>query len=114
MAIDTNDVLNQMMSSAESAFGTGWKSVKQYAPAEFKKMAMQITEIAENVALYKIDPSKGYSEETGKLLLKMQRNACESVLVAVTQLTMIAVQKALDAILKILKDTFQGAIATIL
>lgn len=114
MAIDANEVLNKMMSSAESAFGAGWTSVKQYAPAEFKKMAIQIAEIAENVALYKIDPSKGYSEETGKLLLKMQRNACEGVLVAVTQLTMIAVQKALDAIFKILKDTFQGAIATVL
>jgi hypothetical protein len=114
MSIDANDVLNKMMSSAESAFGVGWNSVKQYAPSEFKKMALQIAEIAENVALYKVDPTKGYSEETGKLLLKMQRNACESVLVAVTQLTMIAVQKALDAILKILKDTFQGAIVSIL
>jgi hypothetical protein len=114
MSIDANDVLKQMLGSAESAFGAGWNSVKQYAPAEFKKMAMQIAEIAENVALYKIDPSKGYSEETGKLLFKMQRNACESVLVAVTQLTMIAVQKALDAIFKILKDTFQGAITSIL
>lgn len=114
MPIDTNDVLKKMMDSAESAFGTGWNSVKQYAPAEFKKMALQIAEIAENVALYKADPNKGYSEETGKLLLKMQRNACEGVLVAVTQLTMIAVQKALDAILKILKDTFPGPIAAIL
>lgn len=110
MTIDANDVLNKMLNAAESAFGDGWKSVKQYAPSEFKKMAMQITEIAENVALYKNDPKKGYSEETGQLLLKMQRNACEGVLVAVTQLTMLAVQKALDAIIKVLKDAFAGAV----
>jgi hypothetical protein len=44
----------------------------------------------------------------------MQRQACESVLVAVTQLTMISVQKALDAIVKVLKKSFKGAIASVL
>lgn len=109
-----DDVFNKMMDAAGTAFGSGWNSVKQYAPAEFKKMALQIAEIAENVALYKADPKQGYSEETGKLLLRMQRIACESVLVVVTQLTMIAVQKAFDAILKVLKDSIPGPIAAIL
>lgn len=108
MAINVDDILHKLIDSAESAFGTGWNSVKNYAPAEFRKMALQISEISENVALYKINPNQGYSEETGKLLFKMQRNACESVLVAVTVLTAIAVQKALDAIMKALKDVFPG------
>jgi hypothetical protein len=47
------------------------------------------------------------------MLFQMQRIACESVLVAVTQLTLLAVQKAINAIMKVLKDTFSGIIAAV-
>ncbi len=113
MTIDMEDIFKQIMNSAEGAFEEGWGAIKVYAPAEFKKMALQLAEIAENVALYEVDHSKGYSVETGKLLFSMQRTACEGVLVALTQLTLITVQKALDAIMKVLKDTFKGIIAAV-
>jgi hypothetical protein len=111
MTINVDEIFGKMMDAGEGAFKDGWQAVKNYAPAEFKKMAIQLADIAENVALYKIDSQKGYSPETGKILFKMQRTACESVLVAVTQLTLIAVQNALNAILKVLKDAFAGIIS---
>ena len=114
MEATADNIFGQIMNAAESSFKEGWTAVKRYAPAEFKKMAVQIEEIAANVAKYKINENEGYSEETAKLLFKMQRTACESVLVAVTQLTMIAVQKALDAIMQVLKNVFKGVIASIL
>ena len=103
-----------MIDAAEGAFKDGWQAVKTYAPAEFKKMSVQLVEIAGNVALYEIDKTQGYSARTGKILFRMQRTACESVIVAVTHLTLIAVQKALNAIMKVLRDTFSGIIATVI
>ncbi len=114
MAAAADEIFEKIMGAAEASFKDGWGAVRQYAPAEFRKMAVQIEEIAVNVAKYKLDPNEGYSPQTGKLLFKMQRQACESVLVAVTQLTMISVQKALDAIVGVLKKSFKGTIASIL
>ena len=114
MAAAADEIFEKIMGAAEASFKDGWGAVRQYAPAEFRKMAVQIEEIAVNVAKYKLDPNEGYSPQTGKLLFKMQRQACESVLVAVTQLTMISVQKALDAIVKVLKESFKGVIPSIL
>jgi hypothetical protein len=76
-------------------------------------MPVQLAEIVENVALYEVDNKQGYSPQTGKILFNMQRTACESVLVAVTHLTLIAVQNAINAIMKVLRDTFSGIIAAV-
>ena len=102
------------MEAGEDAFGAGWGAVQQFAPAEFRKMAVQLEEIARNVALYKVDKTEGYSLATGKLLMQMQRNACESVLVATTQLTLVAVQKAMDAMFAVLRKAFKGVIKAVL
>lgn len=114
MEITFDNILDKMLESASDAFEEGWDSVKSYAPAEFKKISSQIVEIADNVAKYQIDKNNGYSAETGKILLKMQRTATEGVLVAISTLTLIAVQNAINAIFKVLKDTFEGILSTIL
>ena len=114
MPVTADEIFTQISDAAEGAFKEGWAAVRNYAPAEFRKMAVQLEDIATNVALFAVDDSQGYSPETGKLLFRMQRLSCEAVLVAVTQLTMIAVQKALNAILKVLKSAFQGALAAVL
>jgi len=114
MEITFDNVLNQMLESASDAFEDGWDSVKAYAPAEFKKISSQIVEIADNVAKYELDNSQGYSADTGKILLQMQRTATESVLVAISTLTLIAVQKAINAIFQVLKETFEGVLSMIL
>jgi len=114
MSIDVEEIYSKIIGAAEGAFKDGWQAVKTYAPAEFKKMSIQLAEIVENVSLYEMDKTQGYSPQTGKILFRMQKNACESVLVAVTQLTLIAVQKALNAIMKVLKEAFGGIIAAVI
>lgn len=111
MAIDADDIYDKIMGAAEDAFKDGWEAVRQYAPAEFRKMAIQLEEITANVAKFEVDPDEGYSPQTAKILFRMQRTACESVLVAVSHLTLIAVQKALNAVVKVLKDAFGGALS---
>ncbi len=114
MNISADDIYSKIMGAAEGAFQDGWQAVKVYAPAEFRKMAMQLAEIADNVALYELDSNQGYSPETGKILFKMQRTACESVLVAITHLTLSAVQGAIDGIVMVLKEAFGGIVAAVL
>jgi hypothetical protein len=114
MSITADEILKQMTAAAEGAFKNGWSAVKDYAPAEFHKMAIQLESIARNVAAYQLDENQGYSPATGKILLKMQRHACEAVFVAVTQLTLVAVQKAMNSIFKVLKDAFGSTLAGVL
>lgn len=114
MAIGTNEIFSKLLEAAQQEFKGEWDVVKDYAPAEFKKMAQQLESIADNVAKYELDPNQGYSPETGKLLFQMQKTACESVLVAITQLTLLAVQKAINAILDVLKKEFGGVLALVL
>ncbi len=117
MSIEFNksNVLKTMKAEAIIAFGDGWDEIKEYAPAEFEKMAVQIVSIAKNVALYESsNKQKGYSAQTGKILLKMQRTAMESVFVAVSALVLVTIQKAINAIFKVLKQTFEVALKSIL
>jgi len=106
--MEVDQLFNSMMGVASDAFGDGWESIKSYAPGEFKKLAVQMKDIVENVAIY--DPQNpdqgGYPLESGKIILKMAINAMESVLVAVSSLTLIAVQNAINGILQVLKDSF--------
>jgi hypothetical protein len=114
MIVNQEEIYNKLIEAGEMAFKDGWQAVKTYAPAEFKKMSVQLVEIAENVALYEVDSSQGYSPKTGKKLFEMQKTACESVFCATTQLTFIAVQNAINAMIKTLKNLFNGIIKKIL
>ncbi|QJR14761.1 hypothetical protein [Usitatibacter palustris] len=113
MAVDAQAVFEEMMAAGATAFGQGWKAVETYASAEFEKLADHLADIAENVALYEENPEEGYSPKTARKLFKIQRDACERVIVAVTQLPPAAVQIAMNAIMEVLKDTFGAAIAEI-
>jgi hypothetical protein len=114
MSIDTDKLYNNILAAAEGAFKDGWQAVKAYAPAEFKKMAIQLAEIAENIALYQADETQGYSPQTGKILFNMQKASCESVLVAITQLTLDTVQKAMKSIIAVLKNAVGTIISGVL
>ena len=87
MDFNKRNVLKTIKAEAVTAFGDGWEEIRNYAPAEFDKMAVQLVDISRNVALYKTSGrKKGYSAATGKVLLQMQRTAMESVFVAVSAL----------------------------
>lgn len=114
MPVSADDILKKITDAAEGAFKEGWSAVKDYAPTEFRKMAVQLESIAQNVTAFKLDKSLGYSPATGKILFRMQCRSTEALLVAVTQLTLIAVEKALNAIVKVVKDAFGDVLAAVL
>ncbi len=114
MSIDAEAIFKAMLGAATNAFGDQWDHVKNYVPGEFKKLAVQIADVAENVAKYEADPTQGYPADTGKVLVRMQRNALEAVLTAVTALTLLAVQNAMDGVVAVLKKAFGGVVAVLL
>jgi len=106
MALNVNDLFKTMMQSAAVAFGAQWNTAKAFVPGELRKLAVQIADIAENVAKFQVDTNEGFPPATGQVLLRMQRRSLEATLTAVTALTLIAVQDAVNKILKALKDAF--------
>ena len=114
MNLDVEALFQKMLSVGAASFGAEWSHVRVFAPAEFKKLAIQLVDIADNVERFEADPSEGFPPETAAVLLRMQRRAIEATLTAVTALTLISIQNAFNAILKIIKDTFGGVLATFL
>lgn len=114
MTLDMNALFQTMLTEATSAFGDGWDHITSYAPAEFRKLAVQVADIADNVAKYELDPKTGYPPATGRVLLQMQRTALEAVLTAVTALTIMAVQEAITRVLTAIKNAFGGVLTAIL
>src|SRR4051794_11781147 len=109
MAI-VDDVFKALLAEAPKAFGTAWKDAKAFLPTELRKIAVELVSIADNVAKFEADDSQGYPIATGKALLEMQKRATENVLIAVTALTIIALQDTLNAVLKAAKGVLGAVI----
>lgn len=114
MTLNVDDVFKQMLQAAAVAFGAEWKHVSKFVPAELKKLSVQLVDIAENVAQFELNNENGYPPITGQVLLRMQRRSLEATLTAVTAMTMITIQAAIDKILSIIKDTFAGVLNAII
>lgn len=114
MSFNVNDLLQKMLQAGEAAFGAEWKQVSTFVPTEFKKMAVQLADIADNVAKFEANNAEGYPPAAAKVLLQMQQRGLEATLTAVTALTLTTIQNAFNSILKVLKDTFGGVLAEII
>src|SRR6476661_7003693 len=100
--MDTNDLTNRLLAAGEGLTGNIWSQMKGFAIPELKKIAIQIEAIVENHA--------DYTEAGARALLDMQVKAAVGVIVAMTTLTMLAVQDAINAILGAVSDFVNGAI----
>lgn len=100
--MDVNDLTDQMLTAAKGLAGTIWSQMQSYALPELQKIAVQIVAIAENHADYTVAGAKA--------LLDMQVKASIGVIVAMTTLTLLAVQDAINAILDAVRGFVNGAI----
>lgn len=113
MSLDVGKVVSKMLDAGASAFGEAWKEVETFAESEFKVLATSMKEIAKNVALHEAGQG-GYDLATAKALFRMHRLTVEQAFVAMTSLVLIAVQKALDAVLGVVADAFKELVDIIL
>lgn len=109
-----DDVFQALMQEAPKAFGAAWNQVKAFLPAELQKISVQLVSIADNVAKFELDDTQGYPPATGRVLLTMQKRATENVLLAVTALTLMALEDTINAVLKAAKGVLGAVIDALL
>jgi len=102
VALDTTALVDTMVSAGETLGEDLWDAIKTYAVPELQKIATQIVAIEENIL--------SYTPEGAKALLDMQLRATIGVIVAMTTLTLMAVQKAINEILAAVKDVVNQAV----
>ncbi len=88
MALDTTALVNAMVSAGEHLGEDLWNSIETFAVPELQKIAVQIVAIEAN--------RDAFTPEGAKALLDMQLRASVGVIVAMTTLTLLAVQKAIN------------------
>ena len=102
MALDTTALVNAMVSAGEHLGADLWSSIETFAVPELQKIAVQIVAIETN--------RDAFTPEGAKALLDMQLRASVGVIVAMTTLTLLAVQKAVNEILAAIKGVVNQAV----
>lgn len=104
MRIDVDGLLRSMAAAAKEVFGEDWPEIRELAETELKG-------IAEGIALIERLRLEGkISQKQAKLLIRMKKNTAQIVLLTIEGLGIIAVEKAINAALKMVKDTVNQAL----
>ena len=99
----TNDNLgDKVFEAAQSSFGVKFSLVRQYLRSESEKLAITLRMIIEGAATGEITKAEA------KILLNQQKIATSAVLTAAEGMTSVAVQSAINAGLKVVKDFVNG------
>lgn len=106
MPLNVSSLVGSMRGAALGAFGDLWTDVKSFLLPELKKLALTIVGIEKG--LFAQPPI--YTKESVKILYRMQVNSLKAIITAMTALTLLAVQKALNAILAAVKTTVNSAV----
>jgi hypothetical protein len=106
MALDLNGLTSSMASIGQSAFKSSWGTTKNFAIPEFKKIAMTLVEI--EAGLHSTPPR--YSEESAKILFRMQLRAAQMVLTSTVGLELKIVEDGINAALAVVSATVNKAI----
>jgi hypothetical protein len=102
MAVEVGNLLQSMIGAGEGLGADVWNKMKTYAVPELHKIAIQIVAIAEHIT--------DYTPEGAKALFDMQVKASIGVVAGMTELTLLAVQNAINAILSAIRGFVNGAI----
>jgi Na+/H+-translocating membrane pyrophosphatase len=100
--IDLGALLSAMTTAGENLGSSAWGQMQTYAIPELQKIAQQIVTIAANI--------NDYTPDGAKALLNMQLNASVGVIVAMTTMTLLDVQTAINSILNAVKGQVNGVI----
>ena len=107
MALDPTTLLSSMVSAGQNLGGTLWTDMQHYAVPELQKIAIQIVAIEASM----LQPSPPYTPAGAQALLTMQLTASVGVIVAMTTLTLLVVQAAINSILSSIKTMVNNALS---
>lgn len=107
MATDTvtaNNLGDKIFEAAKTSFGNKLALVKHFLKGESEKLAITLRMIIQASA------SGDISKAEAKILLNQQKVAATAVLTAAEGMTAVAVQAAINAALKVVKEFVNGKI----
>jgi hypothetical protein len=108
MDIKVSEIWKAMLSAATSSLGKDWSKVRVYAEPELKRLAKTLVDIGKQSVSGEI--TKGEA----KALLKIHRNATQNVLLAAEGMSILAVEKAVNAAMAAVKAPITAAFGGIL
>lgn len=107
MALDPTTLLSSMVTAGQNLGGTLWADMQNYAVPELHKIAVQIVAIEQAM----LQPSPPYTPDGAQALLNMQITATVGIIVAMTTLTLLAVQAAINSIVSAVKTMVNTAVS---
>jgi hypothetical protein len=102
--LDVSTLLKDMLGAAKNSLGNKWPKVKDLATNSFKKLSQVLVDI-ETMKL-----AGTISNEQASLMLDMEKNTFKIVMLSVEILGILAVEDALNAALKVVKQTVNTAV----
>jgi hypothetical protein len=102
MALQVQSLFQSMVGAGEGLGTEVWGKMRSFAVPELHKIAVQIVAIAENIG--------DYTPAGAKALMDMQVKASLGVIAAMTELTLLAIQQAINAILSAVRNLVNTAL----
>ena len=102
MALEVQNLLQTMVGAGEGLGAELWGKMRTFAIPELHKIAVQIVAIAENI--------QDFTPGGAKALFDMQVKASLGVIAGMTELTLLAVQTAINRILEAIRGLVGQAI----
>jgi hypothetical protein len=108
MAFNTKGFLTDVLAAGAGAFGERWPGIEKFVRVEMSTLATRVAEIEAARLARQIDA------ETARLLLRMQLNLLVAAIAGVSNLTMLAVEAAINAMLRVAQGALEAAIGVAL
>jgi len=104
MALNTNELLEQMTKALKDNLSEHWPAIRDLATSEVKKLAQNMADIEAMKIAGTI------SEEQARLQLNIQKNSLKTVLLTEKGLGLLAVEAAINAALGVVSAAVNKAI----
>lgn len=104
MTLNTNDVAQKMIAAAQGVVGDKWPATQSYFESESRIFAERFASIAALLAEGAISQARAQSH------VQFQKEAWETVLLAVVGLNQIMVEQALNAALNAVNEVVNKAV----
>jgi hypothetical protein len=102
--INVDQIFSGMIAAAKGVFNQKWPGIKDYAEAEFEKLARILAQI-ESLRL-----TNQISEAEASVLFEMQKNTARAVMLTLEGMSLLLVEGAINAALAAVKDSVNGAL----
>lgn len=93
-----------MIDAAREALGENWEAIRKYAEPELERLARTILEIGAQAASGEI------SESEARALIRVHRNTTEMVILTAKGMSLLTVEKAVNAAIRAAKAPVQAAL----